>query len=122
MTKTQTILQNFLMISLGSLMLSTIGCKKEEGQYCMAIEEDAECPSVESINDSEMPYEPACSDIKYIKVTDLKSESDEPYCNSWETYYGDTGDNSEEGDTCYYTAVFREKLGEPQCSALKDFF
>lgn len=122
MTKTQSILHNFLMISLGSLMVTTIGCgkKQADGQYCLGVEEDAECPSVDAVNDADMPYEPECSTIKYLEVTELSSQSDAPYLGYYGRDFGDTGDD-EDGDTCCYTAIYREKLGAPDCVVGRPF-
>jgi len=119
MTQTQQILHNFLLLSIGGTLLSGCGGKLkikqkpptvEEGLYCMEIDEGAECPSVESINES-MPYEPYCGTIQYTTVTAFKSHSESAYVSSPEM---DINDDSE-GDTCCYTANYITVREYPDC-------
>jgi len=105
------------MISLGGLMVSCEP-KKTDGLYCTGIEEEAECPTVTEINDSVMPLEEECSSVTYLEVTAFSSHSEDAYIDFGGPEYNDTG---MEGDTCCYTAVYREKVGGAECAIGRPF-
>ena len=114
MTQTEKILHNFLLISLGGTLLMSTACtrKQTDGSYCIEVAKEAECPSVESVNQSDMPYKESCSTTTYLEVTELRDRTDGPMYNEWGGYDTATEDTV---DTCCYTATYRDRLGQPDC-------
>ena len=109
MTPTQQILRNFIFCSIGGMLMAGCSQPLEEGQYCLNVEEGAECPSMETVNSENLPYEPACSTIEYVEATSEAEKSDTPYTEGMELV------EDTDGDACCYKANYREIRSEPDC-------
>ncbi|MAA78209.1 MAG: hypothetical protein CL916_03040 [Deltaproteobacteria bacterium] len=111
MTKTQQLLQNHLIIVLAPLLLNACGEKQtdtgvefeismEEGTYYLNIEEDADCPSLNDVNENLPEQEFNCSGQRFIEVTELIQRYDYPHYIDGPI--SDDPNEDPEGDHCTY--------------------
>ena len=109
MTRTEEILRNFLYLSMGGVALACAGPVEKGGEFCFNIEEGETCPSIETVNAERLPYEPECSTIEYLEATDGPEQSDTPYS-------GFMPIEDDQGDSCCYTADYRQIRDQAPCA------
>jgi hypothetical protein len=104
MTPTQHYIRRHLALMLGGLSL--VGC--QESNFCIAVTEEEECPSVEEVNEEHMPTSDCGGPHLRAKEFDGRSET-LGYMG-----YSDTGPNGSFDNCCYVTAS-RKTLARTEC-------
>ena len=83
------------------------GCTTEESTYCVQVAEEAECPSVEEINETIFPVDD-CAGV-HQSATEFSTRND-----SVSTWIEDTATDAE-FDACCFQTSYKPYLGGPEC-------
>ena len=115
MSPTKSLLSAQLQLILSGLLITACGEKeyKDGGQFCINIEEDAECPSPAEVTAQYLPMTETCGSQRYHEAIELVSQNDSPYVSGGGPEMVDTGNSDPEGDSCCYSATYEAIESEP---------
>lgn len=111
MSPSQRLLSAHLLFLLGGL---SAGCNDDgefsEDTYCVDIEASEECPTVEEMNDTVFPTGPMCGGGSHMWAQGFLERREDPV---W--YWGDTGEDAVDFDSCCYDTAHRKTLRGQGC-------
>ena len=106
MSTSQRLLFAHLLLLLGG---PSTGCNGENeystDTYCIDIEAAEECPTVEEMNDTVFPTGWQCGGGSHMWAQEFIERCDDPV---W--YWGDTGPEAQDFDSCCYDTAHRKTL------------